>query len=161
MPADKVLPYIGGTRYNIICAMCIDGVCAVASYVGSNNIDTVMHFLINHMFNQGGPMGKFPAPNSVLVLDNASYHHANNDLVTRFCEAHGALVVFLPAYSPDLNPIEQLFSAVKHRIRRDFQQLSNTQTPVADLKRIFHDVGTPQNARGWIDCSYGDVIPVD
>jgi transposase len=32
-------------------------------------------------------------------------------------EARGASLLFLPAYSPDLNPIEQVFAKLKHRVR--------------------------------------------
>ena len=46
-------------------------------------------------------------PCSVVVLDNASIHHV--ETVTRLISAAGALVRFLPPYSPDLNPIEEVF----------------------------------------------------
>ena len=43
-------------------------------------------------------------PHSVLVLDNASIHHV--DGIVRMVESVGGLVLLLPQYSPDLNPIE-------------------------------------------------------
>lgn len=45
---------------------------------------------------------------SVIVFDNASIHHIER--ATSLIEEMGALVVFLPPYSPDLMPIEELFS---------------------------------------------------
>ena len=51
------------------------------------------------------------APRSIVVLDNASVHHA--DGVVDKLQSTGALVHFLPPYSPDLNPIEATFSKVK------------------------------------------------
>lgn len=54
-------------------------------------------------------------PNSVVVLDNASIHHTENVIHT--LESIGVLVLFLPPYSPDLNPIEEAFSKVKGYIR--------------------------------------------
>ena len=51
----------------------------------------------------------FGNPNSIIVMDNASIHHV--DQVTQLVESTGASL-FLP-YSPDLNPVEQIFSKVK------------------------------------------------
>ena len=127
-------------------------------YSLSNNFDTVMHFMTERLLRacgHGGPMNAFPGPNSVLVLDNASIHHADRDLLKDLCESKGVRVEFLPPYSPDLNPIEEFFSACKHRIRRDYHQLTGSDTPVDDLKSIFSCVGSAQNAWGWIQhCGY-------
>jgi len=51
----------------------------------------------------------------VLILDNASYHHAR--LHKRWREAHVSRVAleFLPAYSPELNPIERLWKFTRRR----------------------------------------------
>ena len=50
-------------------------------------------------------------PHSVLVLDNVSIHHV--DGIVRMVESVGGLVLFLPQYSPDFNPIEELFLSSK------------------------------------------------
>lgn len=55
------------------------------------------------------------SPKSVLVLDNCSVHHFSG-AIDLLREA-GILVVFLPPYSPDLNPAEELFSAVKYYLK--------------------------------------------
>ena len=49
----------------------------------------------------------FPQPYSVLVLDNCATHHTA--AFTGMIEATGALTVFLPPYSPELNPVRMLF----------------------------------------------------
>jgi transposase len=43
-------------------------------------------------------------PGVVLVLDNLNAHH--DERVVRACRAHRVRVIYLPPYSPDLNPIE-------------------------------------------------------
>ena len=50
-------------------------------------------------------------PNSVVIMDNCSVHHVARvkSLITEV----GALLHYLPPYSPDLNPIEECFSKVK------------------------------------------------
>ena len=49
-------------------------------------------------------------------MDNLGSHKGK--AVRRAIRAVGAKLVFLPKYSPDLNPIEQLFSKLKHWLRK-------------------------------------------
>ena len=51
----------------------------------------------------------------MVVLDNLGSHKSAG--VRRLIRAAGARVLFLPPYSPDLNPIEQVFAKLKHRMR--------------------------------------------
>ena len=55
---------------------------------------------------------------SVIVMDNASFHK-REDMV-KAVRDHGSIIEFLPAYSPDLNPIEKKWAQVKS-IRREHQ----------------------------------------
>jgi transposase len=52
----------------------------------------------------------------IVFMDNASVHKV--DGVEEAIEARGAIPFYLPAYSPDLNPIEQLFSKLKAMLRK-------------------------------------------
>ena len=52
----------------------------------------------------------------VVIMDNLGSHKGK--AVRRAIRAVGAKLVFLPKYSPDLNPIEQLFSKLKHWLRK-------------------------------------------
>jgi transposase len=52
----------------------------------------------------------------ILFLDNASVHKVAG--VEEAIEARGATPVYLPAYSPDFNPIEQLFAKIKAILRK-------------------------------------------
>ena len=54
-------------------------------------------------------------PNSVIVMDNASFHKREDMLEA--INNHGSIVEFLPPYSPDLNPIEKKWAQAKS-IRR-------------------------------------------
>ena len=53
--------------------------------------------------------------NCIVVLDNASIHHVEG--VVDIISETGALVYFLPPYSPDLAPIEECFAKVKSAMR--------------------------------------------
>ena len=50
-------------------------------------------------------------PRSVVLLNNASIHHTHRTI--ELIQSVGALVHFIPPYSPDLDPVEELFSKVK------------------------------------------------
>jgi transposase len=56
------------------------------------------------------------APGDVVVMDNLSSHKVSG--VREAITAAGATVLYLPPYSPDLNPIEKLFSKLKALLRR-------------------------------------------
>jgi transposase len=56
------------------------------------------------------------SPGDVVVMDNLGSHRGK--LVRRAIRRAGAKLLFLPKYSPDLNPIEQVFAKLKHLLRK-------------------------------------------
>lgn len=66
----------------------------------------------------------------------------------------GARLIYLPAYSPDLNPIEEAFSFIKAWLRRhEFLYTGTHELPMMVFKAI-HAI-TPEIALGWLaDCGY-------
>jgi transposase len=56
------------------------------------------------------------APGDIVIADNLSAHKVAG--VKEIVEAHGASIMYLPAYSPDLNPIEQVFAKLKSLLRK-------------------------------------------
>ena len=55
-------------------------------------------------------------PGDIVVLDNLGSHRGK--AVRQLIRSAGAKLFFLPKYSPDLNPIEQVFAKLKHLIRK-------------------------------------------
>uniref|UniRef100_UPI00037392B8 transposase n=1 Tax=Acinetobacter lwoffii TaxID=28090 RepID=UPI00037392B8 len=51
--------------------------------------------------------------NSVVVMDNAAFHKRAD--ILELLEQQGHKILWLPAYSPDLNPIEQMWAWVKRK----------------------------------------------
>jgi transposase len=49
-------------------------------------------------------------------MDNASFHHSER--VAQLCSDAGVKLVYLPPYSPDLNPIEEYFAVLKAFVRK-------------------------------------------
>lgn len=54
-------------------------------------------------------------PGQVLILDNASFHKSIES--RKLVEAAGCKILFLPPYSPDLNPIEKFWANMKAKVR--------------------------------------------
>jgi len=55
-------------------------------------------------------------PGDIVIMDNLSAHKVAG--VREAIAATGAKIAYLPPYSPDLNPIEQLFAKLKHLLRK-------------------------------------------
>jgi putative transposase len=74
-------------------------------------------------------------PRDVVMMDNLGSH--KNIAVRKAIRKAGATVIFLPKYSPDLNPIEQLFSKFKHELRktraRTFEAIKTGCSSILDM----------------------------
>ena len=55
-------------------------------------------------------------PGDIVVMDNLASHRSK--AVRQIIRSAGAKLFFLPKYSPDLNPIEQVFAKLKHLLRK-------------------------------------------
>lgn len=89
-------------------------------------------------------------PGDVVVMDNLNVH--KSEIAKRLIEEKGCEYIFLPAYSPDLNPIEKMWSKVKQLLRgikaRTAEDLYDAIGEV--LKCI-----TKEDAEGWFkSCGY-------
>lgn len=74
------------------------------------------------------------APGDIVILDNLGSH--KSQAVRRAIRAAGAKLFFLPPYSPDLNPIEQVFAKLKTLLRKAAER-----TVEATWKRIGNLLG--------------------
>jgi transposase len=89
-------------------------------------------------------------PGDLVVMDNLSSHRSA--AATQAIEAVGARVVYLPPYSPDLNPIENIFSKVKQLFRhirpRNFRQI------VKATKHVLHQITLDDLESVFLHCGY-------
>lgn len=98
----KTLTFVAALRHDGIIAPCVlDG-----PINGQSFLRYVEQFLVPTL-----------KPRDVVILDNLGSHKGRS--VRRAIRAVGATLIFLPAYSPDLNPIEQVFSKLKTLLRKE------------------------------------------
>jgi transposase len=72
-------------------------------------------------------MNPFPGRNSIIVLDNATVHHGS--CLMEICDAANFLLISLPPYLPDLNPIEKVFLVLKSQLKRQHLLTSTDEDP--------------------------------
>ena len=121
MRGVKVYGKIQGKKYerlNIVAAKCGGMILARYEYKCSMN-SRLFELWFVEVLLKCLPCG------SVIVLDNASWHRKK--VLKALAETVGCRVIFLPPYSPDFNPIEQVWANLKKFIKnymRNFPSLS-------------------------------------
>ena len=71
---------------------------------------------------------------SVIVIDNASFHR--KDTLFDVVEEAGCMLIFLPKYSPDLNPIEHVWANMKNYLRNYTKNFDSLLLALADYFRF-------------------------
>ena len=125
----------------MLAAIRTDGVFAQASYPGGTTKEKFLQYVSDILV---------PAlhPGDIVVMDNLSAHHAPH--VAQMIHQTGADLLYLPPYSPDLNPIEKLWSKVKALLRKH-----RALTPES-LQQALHAAFacvTPSDCRNWFACA--------
>ena len=101
-----------GKRFTCVGSLNIEGFLYGELIPGGLNNSTFNRILSESIFPRVNP---YPQRNSVLILDNCRAHNINPQEIY---DTYGILLLFLPPYSPFLNPIERVFSAMKAKIKR-------------------------------------------
>ncbi len=109
----------------VVAALRCDGVSAMGVFDGAINGETFLAFVEQVLV----PTLR---PGDIVILDNLGSHKVAG--VREAIEAAGASLLFLPPYSPDLNPIEMAFAKLKALLRaraiRTVEALWNTLQPL-------------------------------
>ncbi len=93
-------------------------------------------------------------PGQIVVVDNLSAHKGGR--VGEIVEEAGCELVYLPSYSPDLNPIEQAFSKVKGVLRRI--EARTREALIEAIGRAL-DALTPRDVQGFFGhCGYRTTV---
>ena len=127
----------------MIAALCLDGARAPMVIEGATDA-AVFRAYVKHVLVPVLRAGQ------IVVLDNLSSHKGAE--IMELVEAAGAEVWFLPPYSPDLNPIEKMWSKVKALLRA--AKARGTEELYQAVAMALQTV-TSQDACGWFEsCGY-------
>jgi transposase len=127
----------------MISSVRLDGTTACMTIEGATNTE-VFHAYVREVL--------VPSlrPGDIVVMDNLGAH--KNERTIALIEQVGAEVRFLPAYSPDLNPIEMMWSKVKALLRK---AQARTHSDLLHAIASALNAVTPQDALGWFAaCGY-------
>jgi transposase len=138
------VPRNAGTVTTMIGALDVNGVRAMMTIEGATDGEVFEIFLERVLLRK-------LRSGDIVVLDNVGAHKTTD--VRRLIEAAGASVLYLPPYSPDLNPIELCWSKLK-AILREFGP--RTQDALDEAIRRAMDLIGRTDAAGWFKhCGYG------
>lgn len=131
----KTTTFVGGLTLNgVVAPMTIDGAMTGAAFLAY--VEQVLVPILK--------------PGDIVVLDNLPAHKPV--AIREAIETTGAVMMFLPPYSPDFNPIELAFSKIKALLKK---AAARTVHHLWDAIREAIDAVTPQDARSsFTACGY-------
>ena len=137
---ERVVDAVPDTRFHrttILSSVRLDGTTVPCVFEGALNGELFREYI-----------RKFLAPSlrqgDIVVMDNLSSHKVSG--VVETIEAVGAKVMFLPPYSPDLNPIEMMWSKIKAILRRLKIRVKEL---LVDAIAFALDSVSPSDVAGW------------
>lgn len=130
--------------FTLLGAMTSSGLLAAMTIEDSTDTDIFLAFLDQVLCPK-------LQPGQIVVMDNLSAHKA--PAVREKIEATGASLLYLPPYSPDLNPIEKCWAKIKGILRSLKARTAEALDPA--ITQAIAAI-SPENALGWLHhCGYG------
>jgi len=125
-------------KTSLVGAITVNGVVDVGYIDGSYNAKKFLSWVTEALLPK-------LSPGMVIIWDNVKFHA--NPLVVAAVLAAGCTIAKMPPYSPDLNPIEEAWSKVKHYIRAAKARTREAlrEAIEAAVKRV-----VPADTRGWV-----------
>jgi transposase len=141
-----------GAKYSILPAITLNGIIhlkVVENAVTGADFCRFVEDLLLHM-------NEWLLPNSVLIIDNVSIHKVTG--IWEMVEERSTHLLYLPLYSPDLNPIELVFSSIKAWLCANRDQVSDRMAADGSVYNMLwqavHSVSA-ESAWGWYKhCGY-------
>lgn len=121
---QKIYAAVSGKRYareSFVAAKCGDAILSPFCYKGTCTT-TLFDFWVEHFL--------VPAlkPKQVVILDNATFH--KSEKTRKLIEKAECSLLFLPPYSPDLNPIEKFWANLKKNITLNLKTFPSLSTAI-------------------------------
>ena len=143
---ERVYDYVPDARFerkSILVALRLNGQMSSLLFGGTLNGKLFVQYIkefLSQILNEG----------DIVILDNCSAHKVAG--VKEAVESFGAKILYLPAYSPDLNPVELLWSKVKTILRRE---KARTFDSLEKALKLALDSVSANDISGWFThCGY-------
>ena len=133
-------PFNVGINFSIIGAISLMGILAIMYIESAVNANVFSAFVKKLLLSKLKP-GQF------VIFDNVKFHKSTE--IKNLIERSGAKVVFLPPYSPDLSPIEKMWSKIKEALKRLIPRTASEfhNALIAALLEVSDD-----DFEEWYDC---------
>lgn len=127
----KVYGEVSGRRFareSFIAALCNGKIISPLCYQGTCNTE---------IFNMWVEDFLVPClrPGQIIILDNATFH--KSEKTKKLIEEAGCTLIFLPPYSPDLNPIETFWANLKAKVRSIISEIPTIQEAIDHAFNMF------------------------
>jgi transposase len=133
------VPRNWGANVTLLASMSAEGMGPCLAVEGSTTRE-VFEVYLEHL------LAPALRPGQVVVMDNLSAHKGGR--VRKLVEERGCELVYLPPYSPDLNPIEEAFAKLKALLRRAG---ARTREALVEAMGRALDAVTARDARGFFE----------
>ena len=133
------VPRNRGTNTTLLASITLGGMGETLAVEGSTNRE-VFEAYVEHVLAPTLEAGQ------LVIMDNLSAHKPAR--VRELIESRGCELIYLPAYSPDFNPIEEAFSKIKSIVRRAG---ARTKDALIDVLSEALSAISVQDARGYFE----------
>jgi transposase len=133
----SAVPLIRGNRMTLIGAVSVERVVAALYGEWAANGEIFLHFIEKCLC----PVLK---KGNVVVMDNVAFHKISG--IKEAIHATGARLIYLPPYSPDLNPIENMWGKIKHYLRK---MAARTLASLHNSIQATFKMITSSDLQGW------------
>ena len=133
------VPRNWGSNVTLLASMSAEGMGACLAVEGSTTREVFEAYL-------KGALAPSLKPGQVVIMDNLSSHKGSR--VRELVEHRGCEILYLPPYSPDLNPIEEAFAKLKVLLRRAG---ARTREALIEAMGRALDAVTASDARGFFE----------
>ena len=132
---EKVFGEISGMRFqrtNLVAAQIGGRTVAPMYYDGSTNSAVVEFWFEEKLMPE-------LSPGDVVVMDNAQFHRKG--ILRQIALRHGVMVLFLPPYSPEYNPIEHLWANIKRWLKKNMRNYDSFEDALEAALDVYSEVG--------------------
>jgi transposase len=136
LQANSKIPFSRGKRVSVLAALDVSGFISWETTEGTFNRQAFHEAFCKIVLPLLNP---WPFPRSIVILDNAKIH-VYPELI-QVVENQGALLIYLPPYSPQINPIEFQFGLLKKYLLKNCKYVWN-MSPVRCLDAIMRKLAS-------------------